>query len=297
MNDKIQGDKPPNKKCHEAERNSDSATHNNGTSGTNTGKDEEKAEKAPMSYVRWSLLFEAILVIATCATVGVARSQWKVMEVQSQIMKEQLIAMSDQTKAAYQQVSTAKSSIRIADKTLKDAQESGKEQSERAEKSLNAAIENFRLDQRAWVGIDNLAWDEYKDGDKTVCIKEGAPFKVGVHIKNTGKTPASLSTTRAYVYPTERGKKPILQENSILSTLPTNSTLFPGGRLNIGVTKPIVYTKEQIELIKNGQYTLYLVGMIVYKDVFGKTHFTKFCNEVSTDLTRFEICTFDNEAN
>ena len=56
--------------------------------------------------------------------------------------------------------------------------------------ALDATIENFRLEQRAWVGPTHVILPEYADGGKKVYIKEGQPVKMGVFVANSGKTPA-----------------------------------------------------------------------------------------------------------
>lgn len=52
-----------------------------------------------------------------------------------------------------------------------------------AERSLNASIESYRLDQRAWMGIGKL--------EAVPLVPEaGKPLRIEVTFRNTGKTPA-----------------------------------------------------------------------------------------------------------
>jgi len=295
MNDKKQSNEPTNDERQQRERKSDSMTPDDCVSSTDTSKTTEQPKKKPSPCIHWSLLFEAVLVIATCATVGVAYFQWKTMERQSNIMKEQLDIMAGQTNAAFQQVSAAKSSIRIADKTLKDAQESGKEQSDRAEKSLNATIENFRLDQRAWIHLKEVAFKAYTTGDTEVPIKAGHPVRIKLSYTNTGKTPARVLATKTYVYVVEAGEKPPLQEKAIIATENRPFTLFPNSTYSHSEMVSEVYSAQQVEVIKNGQYIMYIYGMIPYEDVFGQIRWTQFCKYLDTDFTTLAVCSFYNE--
>lgn len=284
MDNKIKSNDPANENRQQSKRKSDSVAQNNCASGTRTSKTTEQSEKAPSPYIRWSLLFEFVLVIATCATVGVARSQWKAMEAQSKIMKEQLLAMSDQTKAAVQQV-------KIANDALEDSRKSGAEQTERAEKTLNATLENFRLEQRAWVGIRYIIDD---GGGYGPFLKEGQKFNIKIGINNTGKSLAKNVKVSLTAQRITTGNDPIKKQTSAKT-------------INIGVIHPDswtdlippsigVVTASDIENIKNGRHTLYLTGKIIYEDAFKRTHETIFCKQLSPDLSGFAACPFYNNA-
>jgi hypothetical protein len=255
-NEKI-SDEPTDSIKSQPENNVQSCPDNqNRENCTHGSKTTEQHKNTPSPHIRWSLLFEFALVIATCATVGVAYSQWKVMERQSNIMREQLDAMAAQTSAAFQQVSAAKSSIKIADKTLKDAQESGKEQSARAEKTLDATIENFRLDQRAWINLKEVAFRGYTTNGKPVSIKAGHPVRIQLSYTNTGKTPARVLATKTYLDVVETGKKPPLQEKAIIATENQPFTLFPNSTYSHTEIVTEVYSTQQVEALKKGQYVM-----------------------------------------
>lgn len=267
----------------------------NNSEGAYIVKEAPTTKNKPKSFIPWSFCFEIALVIATCTSAGVAVSQWKTMERQSNIMKEQLDVMAAQTSAAFQQVSTAKISIRIADKTLKDSQQSGKEQSERAEKSLNAAIENFRLDQRAWINLKEIAFKSYTTGGKQVFVKAGQPARIKLSYTNTGKTPARILTTKTYLWFVEAGNKPPLLEKAIIATENQPFTLFPNDTYSQADIISEVFSTQQVEILKTGQYVMYIYGMIPYEDVFGQTRWTQFCNYVTPDFSSMAVCSFYNE--
>lgn len=246
-----------------------------------------------------------IIMLATTAYSVIALKQWRVME--------------KQTLAAFQQLSTAKSSIRIANDALKDARESSKEQSDRAErltkanedvahasmqsaetlkqssgKSLDATIENFRLDQRAWITTKKMTFQGYTAGGKRVVIKEGRPIKFEITYTNTGKTPARILATKTYFFVMKNGEKPPLQEKSIISTENDPFTLFPNGEYSHEIASQ-GYSQKQIETLKSGQYVIYIYGMIPYEDVFGQIRWTQYCNYLMPDFTSTAVCSFYNE--
>jgi len=307
-NDKCD-EKPRQENCQLITKMQSASADQNCAEGTQGSKEIMQPEIKPKSITPWSLWFEFLLVIATCTTAGVAFFQWQAMKSQSDIMKGQLTAAQD--------------SIEIAKKTLEDASKSGEEQSVKAERltkanenisnaalqsaaamvetvaqskrSLNATIENNRLEQRAWISNKDIIPTEYTDGDKKVFLKEGQRFKVEVVQGNTGKTLARVLTTKTYVSVAKFGEKPALAENAIISTGPTPFVMFPGDAIGSGEMLTGVYSKEQIEAIKSGRYILYVYGMITYKDVFEHFHWTQYCAYLTSDLTSLSPCSFYNE--
>lgn len=285
MNDKIQSDKPSNEEHQKTERDSDSMAQKNGTSRTDASKTTKQSEKTPSSYIRWSLLFEGVLVAATCATVGVAYSQWKVMERQTKIMSEQMVAMSDQTKTAIQQV-------KIANDAMEDNRKSGIEQTERAEKTLNATLENFRTEQRAWVGLKLIVNESMGFGEPF--LQEGKKINAKIVVSNSGKSLARKVKISMTAQDVPAGIDPIKKQKTAISS-------------NIGVMQPefadylappeYIATKSVIENIKSGHHVMYLAGRITYEDTFNRPHFTNFCMQLRPDLNGFTACPFYNEAN
>ena len=172
--------------------------------------------KKTTSTDRITAFATVIIMIATTAYSIIALKQWKVME--------------RQTDAAFQQLSTAKGNIKIANDALEDARKSGEEQSAKTErltranekiaqaskqsvdtarqvakKTMDATIENFHLEQRAWVGPIQLNTVEYKDGTKKTCIKEGEQLVAEIKNVNSGKTPAFNLKTFVVAKTTKKG--------------------------------------------------------------------------------------------
>ncbi|MBJ6752823.1 hypothetical protein [Geomonas anaerohicana] len=287
MANKLENSKPANEECQQSEYESHSVAQNDCSSSARTSEATEHRESTP-HYIRWSLLFDAVLVIATLATVCVAFSQWKVMESQTKIMKEQMAAMSDQTKAAVQQV-------KIANDALEDSRKSGTEQSARAEKTLNAALENFRLEQRAWVGIKFIMDRDMNFGGGMVYLKEGQKFESRIAISNSGKSLARNVKITMAARNMPKGIDPTLKGDntraSYIGVMPPDFTDY------VAVPNDILPTKLDIENITNGNQILYLTGSVTYDDAFSRTHFTNFCMQLRPDLMSFTACPFYNDAN
>ena len=112
----------------------------------------------------------AIVAFGTLFYAGVAIYQWLLMKEsakQTSVQIDKLIAESR----------------RIADTSNETANQ--------AKRALDATIENFRLEQRAWVGPTEV--------QTTTGAKEGQQFRVSVSIVNHGKTPALRYKSAAYL--------------------------------------------------------------------------------------------------
>jgi hypothetical protein len=91
--------------------------------------------------------------------------------------------------AVFQYVYGGEQTDRIiaADERLATAMENSVKE---AGKSLDATIDNFHLDQRAWLGPNEMLPPPFMDGNRRVYMKGGEQAQYAVIITNTGKTPA-----------------------------------------------------------------------------------------------------------
>jgi len=162
-----------------------------------------------------------------------------------------------------------------------------------AQRSLGTTIDSFHLEQRAWLGLGEALPPPFMEGRKRVYVKEGEETSFGFIITNSGRTPAMN----------------VIQGTSYISLLASAkfSPRYPGGTERAGVFQPNAkvwaitpttgrWTKLQVDNLKNGVYALYLFGTISYDDVFGATHHTTICMELSKDLTGFFTCATYNKA-
>lgn len=279
--------------------------------GTRESNQKQNPPEQSRLLFRLSILFNALLFFATCTYTFFSYNQWRVME--------------KQTLAAFQQVSTAKGSIRIANDALKDTRESSKEQSDRAErmakaneiiaqaskqsvetakgiakKSLNATIDNFHLEQRAWVGVINVSEGQHTEGGKKVYIKEGGKLTGNLVLNNSGKTPAQNVKSIVGVSCLESSAefRPIYKKDATKNG-PTITTIQPGATQAAPFPPfPIdkIASKADIENIVSGNYIIYVFGKISYQDIFRNQHTTTYCMFLDRDLTTLHDCNINNEA-
>jgi hypothetical protein len=152
------------------------------------------------------------------------------------------------------------------------------------------------LDQRAWVYVEKVDTKGHNDGKTMVFMKESEKSNIKVTIKNGGKTLANVIETKVYANGVETGEKPELSDKAIISSDKTPMAMFPGISGNTELfSETEIFTKDHIEAIKSGQFSYYIYGMITYKDIFNKIHWTKYCYQLAPSLDRFTTCRFYNE--
>jgi hypothetical protein len=151
--------------------------------------------------------------------------------------------------------------------------------------SIEASIENFRLDQRAWLG--------YRAVGILEPITAHRPLRMVLSIKNTGKTPAlkvrESTTTAGPNKPNAVIPGPSFKEKAN-GSIDSQAVVQPDGELTIPVDYPKDISQPFIDAIKAGVTTIYIVSKVTYSDVFGRTHYTTFCAELSATLNAFSEC-------
>jgi len=158
------------------------------------------------------------------------------------------------------------------------------------EKSLDETIKSFQLDQRAWVGPVG--------GGVVGGLKEGTPAIFDILIKNVGKTPALKYTPRIGLQtdPFNVKFKPRYRTDLAATRRKTSEAVIqPNGetRLNIRSNGPI--PKQTIDEIRDQTIYYYVFGELLYRDVFKRPHYTRFCALVLPDLHNIGSCDTYNE--
>ena len=253
----------------------------------NNARSHSDTYLSPNSRLSQIIMVIATVVIAISTTIYTlyAREQWQVMSNTLAEMKNS----GDKTKTQTDRMITETN--RIADAMTKTVQQS--------KSSLDATIQNFRLEQRAWVGPTQFNWAEYPEGDKKVHIKEGQQFMVGVTIVNSGKTPARKVKGAVRMERLSAGEKPYLAPSEAEKVLQeTDAVMLPNMILALN-PHPFnsIPSKSDIDILTSGKYVIYILGLITYEDIFERPHFTKFCMYLTPDLTGFKGCPNYNEAN
>ncbi len=143
-----------------------------------------------------------------------------------------------------------------------------------ADKSLNATIQQFRLDQRAWVGVVSIDPPD---------LKPKSEFFLSLHAMNSGHTPALNFQSLVVLHSLKKDEK----FKAIYAPLPpnwvrSNRVVQPGEQVTLN-TNRYQLTQGQIDWIKNGTYILYVYGKMSYDDVFHEQHYTTFCKIVISE--------------
>jgi hypothetical protein len=235
----------------------------------------------------------ATIVIAISTTIYTiyARQQLKVMSNTLAEMKQS----GNETKTQTDRMITETN--RIANATTKTVEQS--------KTALDATIENFRLEQRAWVGTLEVFPAQYEDKGRKVYVKEGQQIRGGVFIMNTGKTPArklyslvSMQRLKSGVEPFPKYKVVRQQQPTVTTSIPTHGVMQPGMKFALNPL-PIEgnVSKADIDDLVSGKYVVYITGMITYEDIFDRSHKTMFCMYLKPDLATFSACSTGNEAN
>lgn len=144
-------------------------------------------------------------------------------------------------------------------------------------KATSAQAESIKYSERAWVqaGPD---MPEFKL-DNLTALDVIAVFNWS--ITNTGRTPARILEIAAryrLIQSLER-IPPVPEYEGDLEKIPLyEMLLIPQGRYwSFQPLEPSNLTPDQITAIRNGQRTLFAYGYVVYLDVFGDRHETRFC--------------------
>jgi hypothetical protein len=131
---------------------------------------------------------------------------------------------------------------------------------------LEMAQQQFRLDQRAWVGVFEFS---------AINIPANSYAFIRAVIKNTGKTPA-LKTRSKIAFSTMRsGGRPDTRYKT--RTYESVSVVQPGQEEALDVGTHAYIRKPLAGAISSGSAKAYVYGKILYVDIFGTCHRTTFC--------------------
>jgi hypothetical protein len=136
----------------------------------------------------------------------------------------------------------------------KTAAEAAKGAATAATNSVTLQQNSTQTDQRAWVSVSDVEF-----------LPRGSSFDVDVVFTNTGKTPAKGFTIRAAGELLQNGGIP----NGKETLLPGHGVIAPNGTYHSALS-PNGYYERNLG-------TLTVHGRIDYADVFGGSHWTKFC--------------------
>lgn len=130
-----------------------------------------------------------------------------------------------------------------------------------------------RMDQRAWLSVSDI----------TTKWKGENPDYFNITVTNKGKTPAlKVTGFLANIDSLDQIKGIIDFSHQKIKDVKNFGMIAPGE--DIYIIDPI--SPEQIKKIRNG-VQFFITGQIVYRDIYGKDHWTRFCRSPSSDFTSF----------
>jgi hypothetical protein len=150
---------------------------------------------------------------------------------------------------------------------------------------------NFRVDQRAWLGVSQMSLNEMHAPD---------PVTAMVTVTNFGKTPALHVKIIYTIHPSDTQVDiSEYSQHSVekLDSKPlSQSVLFPNANMMLF---PSILNPDEtgIEAVKTGHKFIYIFGTIEYGDIFKETHSTHFCNLYNHNVKAFHTCDTYNSAN
>jgi|SRR5579862_3545632 len=162
-----------------------------------------------------------------------------------------------------------------------DSASEAKKSREQSEKAFGVTVEQFQMDQRAWISphITNQLFEELK------------PFLIITEFNNTGKTPAikvkTCEVAEIATLTRERKRFDLTCPEGAYS--PGYDIIFPtdhiyrtpnaagnGGKHTI--YKDGLNRKPLMDALRHGKKILYVYGRVDYCDVFNRPHWVTFCS-------------------
>jgi len=181
-------------------------------------------------------------------------------------------------------------STRIAGIAAKAAQEGAKasaDQSEATKQSIQATVNSFQLDQRAWVAL----------GDIVFTAKTTEPIKVTIVVKNVGRTPAMDVISVIGLAEKPKGREIALTDIKYPGNPSYFGALYPSVSTLIGknLERTTPTQAADIENWKSGATIVYIFARVTYKDVFNEPHWAHFCAQIQNDLASVHACQIYND--
>jgi hypothetical protein len=223
------------------------------------------AELPETITVRNSGLRPLIAVIVILGLIGAGLMAWQLNVLQNQ--------MADLHTAIAQ-------SEKIADATsrLSDA----------ATQSNEIATQSMTSATRPWVGVEAV---------EASTIQANQPLTMEVRVRNSGRTPSTDVQGLFLVYISPLDNPPALLADQCPSCV--RSVLLPNGVVSYKLSvRGSVMTADQVQRIKDGKDTMWIVGRLDYHDGEGEAHTTRSCLYYRTSgIPAFTACADGNSAN
>jgi hypothetical protein len=248
--------------------------------------------KKSTAYTQANIVCTIVIAVATVAYALIARRQLTAMNGQLREMHESVEEAKRSGQQSTDQIWKAIGNInwmaRSMDWSQKVAQQGIELSGRQSKQALDASIASSRLDQRAWVGSMQV----------TGIPEVGKTYDINVVFGNTGKTPALDVITQAREIPVHTGSKFVPAFDKEPTFTQSRTTLFPNQIATSVVkgSKDVAATQSDVDFINQSkEVTIYVIGRVCYKDVFGESHWARFCEIYSPAGKAYISCTEYNE--
>jgi hypothetical protein len=211
------------------------------------------------------------LFLVLFTTLGTAISIW-----QARIAQRSSAAAEKGADAAQQSSDTSDKAVLLAKKSEREARKSSEDQGRQSEKALKATIDNFHLEQRAWVSPAG--------------IRKTPNEVIEIRFKNTGRTPA-IRQISARGQTTDITTIPNVDKEPVGAPRANNA---PDGTKLM----QIPLDAGSIQTFASKQRGVFIYGTVFYNDVFRESHWTQWCYEMITtpNSVEFETCPTHNDS-
>jgi hypothetical protein len=237
----------------------------------------DRAARRTASATVWIAIFTVILALVGLITLAEVIGGGRDTRDLAIAAKQQADKMKDMSDAA-DKIRQAADKMVAQDQRIAD--NSGKSITKNAEQgraTLNATIEEYRLEHRAWVSMNGIQTIR-TEADGTMHeiqvsqVHSSDKIAMNVHYRNTGSTPAFdvRTAARGVIFPT----------NPTFTDLPSESTpaiVQPSD----GVFQTLDWgAVTQTTANEFNSSFVYVFGRIDYRDAFGVPHWSTFCRRL-----------------
>ncbi len=141
---------------------------------------------------------------------------------------------------------------------------------------------------RPWVGVDAI---------NASGVEPGQPLSIEVRVRNSGRTPSTDVQGLFLVYISPLDNPPALLVDQCANCV--RSVVLPNGVVSYKLSvRDKVMTSDEVQRIKAGKDTMWIVGRLDYHDGEGEAHTTRSCLYYRAGgVSSFTACSDGNSAN
>jgi hypothetical protein len=155
---------------------------------------------------------------------------------------------------------------------------------------MTVQLDLMRVDQRPWLNVKSISMESF-EADKYLCAK--------IIVENTGTTQATITSWGSMPWIVEDAQEFMngmrTQHQGVRQPTTMKMGLGPGGTTEFFVYSHKPLTSEDLKDLQAAKLTAFVVGEIVYSDLSGKTHHTRWCSGYAADDKRFVPSGYGND--